>query len=155
MKTVGIFTTNKNFIHDWIEWTISHYNVQDITTTKQFIAKNDICVEFSNGDCYRWIRPNSRGQKVTDAIIDIATCSCDEISTIILPLIINFEREPKITIVDSHSDKKYYDIDTLIDRLEKIRLIKGNIEIGYDDSEWGYTDIGDMAVSEDGCLILR
>lgn len=154
MKKIGIFTTNESFVHEWIKLMTRSCKASNIDI-KSLIAKNDISVEFSNGDYCKWIRPNSssRGQKVTDAIVDIATCSCEEISTIILPSIVNFEREPEITIMDlNHKD---YNIDTLIDRLEKVRLIKGNLEVGYNCPEWGYTEIWNIDITKDNCLLLR
>ena len=137
MKTIGIFTTDETVALRVVKTIINDYRKLGITAIRQPRTKFDLSVEFSDGTYLKWIKPNtnSRGQKVTDAYIDISTCSLEAILTIILPLIVNLEREPDIVIVDNNPDYKDYDLDTLIDRLEKIRVIKGNLtDIGTFDS---------------------
>lgn len=112
-------------------------------------------LNFQTDTNVKWIKPklSSRGQKVTDGYIDISTCSLDIISTIILPCIINVDNEPEIVIIDSNPSHKDYDLDTIIDRFEKIRLIKGNlIDIGFINSEWGYDTITRITVDKDNFL---
>lgn len=137
MKTIGIFTTDEITALRAASDIIYKYKLSETDVTKHIRTKSNLYVEFSDGTFLKWIRPNtnSRGQKITDAYIDISTCSLEAISTIILPLIVNFDREPDIVIVDNNPDYKDYDLDTFIDRLEKIRAIKGNLtDIGTFDS---------------------
>ena len=156
MKTIGIFTTNETIaLRKIIDIANDYKCIEEVQIIKHIRNKGSAIVSFSNGDWCKWIKPNSslRGQKVTNAIIDIGTCSCDEISTIILPSIVNLEGLSEITIIDS--SHKFYDIDTLTDRLEKVKLIKGNIEVGYDDTEWRYHEIMDVSLTEEGHLLLK
>ena len=64
----------------------------------------------------------------------------------------DIDKEPEIVIIDSNPSRKDYDLDTLIDSLEKIRLIKGNlVNIGFVDSE-GYDTITGIIVDKDNFL---
>ena len=133
---------------------VNDYKKAGVTITKLTRTKFDLYVDFSDDTKVEWIKPklNSRGRKVTDGYIDISTCSFDIISTIILPCIINVDKEPEIVIIDSNPSRNDYDLDTLIDRLEKIRLIKGNLmNIGFVDSE-GYDTITGIIVDKDNFL---
>ena len=152
MKTIGIFTTDEITALRAASDIICKYKISETEVTKHIRTKSNLYVEFSDGTSLKWIRPNtnSRGQKVTDAYIDISTCSLETISTIILPLIVNFDREPDIVIIDNNSDYKDYDLDILIDRLEKIRVIKGNLtDIGTFDSNHGKQIIIGVELDED------
>lgn len=152
MKTIGIFTTDEITALRAASDIICKYKISESEVTKHIRTKSNLYVEFSDGTYLKWIRPNtnSRGQKVTDAYIDISTCSLEAISTIILPLIVNFDRAPEIVIIDNNSDYKGYDLDTLIDRLEKIRTIKGNLtDIGTFDFNRGKQIIIGVELDED------
>ena len=152
MRTIGIFTTDEITALRAASDIICKYKISETEVTKHIRTKSNLYVEFSDGTCLKWIRPNtnSRGQKVTDAYIDISTCSLEAISTIILPLIVKLEREPDIVIVDNNPDYKDYNLDTLIDRLEKIRAIKGNLtDIGTFDSNYGKQIIIGVGLDED------
>ena len=155
MKTIGIFTTDETVALRVAKTIINDYRKLGIKTIRQPRTKFDLSVEFSDGTYLKWIRPNtnSRGQKVTDAYIDISTCSLEAISTIILPLIVNIERKPEIVIIDNNSDYKDYDLDTIIDRLQKIRHIKGNLQsVGYYDEEYGWQTIKGINVASDNSI---
>lgn len=155
MKTIGIFTTDETVALRVVKTIINDYRKLGITAIRQSRTKSDLSVKFSDGTYVKWIRPNtnSRGQRVTDAYIDISTCSIEAISTIILPCIVNFDREPDIVIVDNNSDYKDYDLDTLIDRLQKIRYIKGNLQsVGYYDEEYGWQTIKSINVASDNSI---
>ena len=152
MKTIGIFTTDEITALRAASDIICKYKLSETDVTKHIRTKSNLYVEFSDGTYLKWIRPNtnSRGQKVADAYIDISTCSLEAISTIILPLIVNIERKPEIVIIDNNPDYKGYDLDTLIDRLEKIRAIKGNLtDIGTFDSNHGKKIIIGVGLDED------
>ena len=152
MKTIGIFTTDEITALRAASDILCKYKLSETDVTKHIRTKSNLYVEFSDGTYLKWIKPNtnSRGQKVTDAYIDISTCSLEAMSTIILPLIVNIERKPEIVIIDNNSDYKDYDLDTLIDRLEKIRVIKGNLtDIGTFDSNHGKQIIIGVELDED------
>lgn len=127
MKTIGIFTDNELIVLRTAIDIINDYEKAGVTVTKQTRTKFDLYVDFSDGTKVEWIKPNlnSRGHKVTDGYIDISTCSREAITNIILPCIMDIDKEPEIVIIDSNPSRKDYDLDTLIDSLEKIRLIKG------------------------------
>lgn len=155
MKTIGNFTDNELTALRTAIDIINDYEKAGVTVTKQTRTKFDLYVDFSDGTKVEWIKPNlnSRGHKVTDGYIDISTCSRETIATIILPCIINVDNEPEIVIINSNPSRKDYDLDTIIDRLEKIRLIKGNlIDIGFINSEWGYDTITRITVDKDNFL---
>lgn len=155
MKAIGIFTTDEITALRAASDIICKYKLSETDVTKHIRTKSNLYVEFSDGTYLKWIKPNtnSRGQKVTDAYIDISTCSLEAISTIILPLIVNFDRESDIVIVDNNSDYKDYDLDTIIDRLQKIRYIKGNLQsVGYYDEEYGWQTIKSINVASDNSI---
>lgn len=118
MKTVSILTTNETTALRKIIDIINDYkSSKNIEVIKCIRNKKSVIVEFSNGDCYKWIRPNSRCQKVTNDIINIGTI------------------DSPILIADLRD--KVYDIDTLIDKIDNVGYIKGNTEIRRRDSELG------------------
>ena len=155
MKAIGIFTTDEITALRAASDIICKYKLSETDVTKHIRTKSNLYVEFSDGTYLKWIKPNtnSRGQKVTDAYIDISTCSLEAISTIILPLIVNIERKPDIVIVDNNPDYKDYDLDTIIDRLQKIRYIKGNLQsVDYYDEEYGWQTIKSINVASDNSI---
>ena len=155
MKTIGIFTNNELTALRTATDIINDYKKVGVTVTKQIRTNSNLYIEFSDDTKVKWIKPNlnSRGQKVTDGYIDISTCSREAITNIILPCIMNIDNEPEIIIIDSNPSCEDYDLDTIIDRLEKIRLIKGNlIDVGFINSEWGYDTITKITVDKDNFL---
>lgn len=122
-QEIAVYTTDKEYAKLIINALVAKkYHKSDIIRYR--ISATDITVELKNGDFYRWVRPNSnaRGIKPDISYIDIDTCSLDTIQTIIAPRNLkgNFE------IISSGSDS--YDLDSFIDRLLKIRYLKGNLE---------------------------
>ena len=155
MKTIGIFTNNESTALKVATNIINDYKKVGVIVTKQIRTNSNLYIEFSDGTNVKWIKPNlnSRGQKVTDGYIDISTCSLEAISTIIQPSVINLENDPEIIIIDPNLDYKDYDLDTLIDRLEKIRYIKGNItDICWHDDDYGWQIIKGVNISSNNCL---
>ena len=116
MKTIGIFTDNELIVLRTAIDIINDYEKAGVTVTKQTRTKFDLYVDFSDGTKVEWIKPNlnSRGHKVTDGYIDISTCSREAITNIILPCIMDIDKEPEIVIIDSNPSRKDYDLDTLI-----------------------------------------
>ena len=122
-QEIAVYTTDKEYAKLIINALVAKkYHKSDIIRYR--ISATDITVELKNGDFYRWVRPNSnaRGIKPDISYIDIDTCSLDTIQTIIAPRNLkgNFE------IISSGGDS--YDLDSFIDRLLKIRYLKGNLE---------------------------
>ena len=122
-QKIAVYTTDKEYAKLIINALVAKkYHKSDIIRYRT--SATDITVELKNGDFYRWVRPNSnaRGIKPDVSYIDIDTCSLDIIQTIIVPCNLkgNFE------IISSGSDS--YDLDSFIDRLLKIRYLKGNLE---------------------------
>lgn len=108
-----------------------------------------------DGTEYIQIRPidSSRGQKCAVAIIDLATCSLEFIRDWIPAICIFTDKEDFIFKDSSRTDEhsKSYDLITLIDRLQKISYIKGNIEdIGFWDAEYGLSPLAYLEVGKDG-----
>ena len=122
-QKIAVYTTDKEYAKLIINALVAKkYHKSDIIRYRT--SATDMTVELKNGDFYRWVRPNSnaRGIKPDISYIDIDTCSLDTIQTIITPCNLkgNFE------IISSGSDS--YDLDSFIDRLLKIRYLKGNLE---------------------------
>lgn len=121
-KHIAIYTTDKKYAKDIIDNLISEDPATKVT--KYFMNSTEIKVELEDGSYYHLVSPNqnSRGIKPDITYIDIDTCSFDIIQNIIVPCNLkeNFE------IISSGSDN--YDLDSFIDRLSKIRYIKGNLE---------------------------
>lgn len=122
-QKIAVYTTDKEYAKIIINALVAKkYHKSDIIRYRT--SATDITVELKNGDFYRWVRPNSnaRGIKFDISYVDIDTCSLDTIQTIITPCNLkgNFE------IISSGSDS--YDLDSFIDRLLKIRYLKGNLE---------------------------
>ena len=122
-QKIAVYTTDKEYAKIIINALVAKkYHKSDII--RYLTSSTDIKVELKNGDFYRWINPNSntKGIKLDISYIDIDTCSLEVIQTIIAPCNLkgNFE------IISSGSDR--YDLDSFIDRLIKIRYLKGNLE---------------------------
>ena len=123
MNQIAVYTTDKEYAKLIINALIAEkYHKSDII--RYCTSATDITVELRNGDFYRWVRPNSnaRGIKPDISYIDIDTCSLDTIQTIITPC----NLKGNLEIISSGSDS--YDLDSFIDRLLKIRYLKGNLE---------------------------
>ena len=122
-QQIAVYTTDKEYAKRIINALVAkEYHKSDII--RYLTSATDIKVELKNGNFYRWINPNSntKGIKFDISYIDIDTCSLETIQTIIAPCNLkgNFE------IISSGSDR--YDLDSFIDRLLKIRYLKGNLE---------------------------
>lgn len=122
-QQIAVYTTDKEYAKLIINALIAQkYHKSDII--RYCTSATDIKVELKNGDFYRWINPNSntKGIKLDISYIDIDTCSLDAIQTIIIPC----NLKGNLEIISSGSDN--YDLDSFIDRLLKIRYLKGNLE---------------------------
>ena len=122
-QEIAVYTTDKEYAKLIINALVAKkYHKSDII--RYCTSATDITVELRNGDFYRWVRPNSnaRGIKPDISYIDIDTCSLDTIQTIITPC----NLKGNLEIISSGSDS--YDLDSFIDRLLKIRYLKGNLE---------------------------
>ena len=122
-QKIAVDTTDKEYAKLIINALVAKkYHKSDIIRYRT--SATDITVELKNGDFYRWVRPNSnaRGIKPDVSYIDIDTCSLDTIQTIITPC----NLKGNLEIISSGSDS--YDLDSFIDRLLKIRYLKGNLE---------------------------
>ena len=111
----------------------------------------DIKVELKNGDFYRWVRPNSnaRGIKPDITYIDIDTCPLDIIQTIITPC----NLKGNLKIISSGSDS--YDLDSFIDRLLKIRYLKGNLKnVQIFDMTYYESDVMSISIDNDSVVFM-
>lgn len=147
-QEIVIYTSNRDFAKNKIDELIEKYPKSDIL--KYYVSVMDIRVELKNGDFYHWVKPNSyaRGVKPDISYIDIDTCSLDVIQTIIIPCNL------KGNFVVLTNDYEKYDLDTLLNRLTKIRIIKGNLtDIGIYDSEYGWQNIMNTFVSDESLVL--
>ena len=149
-QEIAVYTTDKEYAKLIINALVAKkYHKSDIIRYRTSVT--DITVELKNGDFYRWVRPNSnaRGIKPNISYIDIDTCSLDTIQTIITPCNLkgNFE------IISSGSDS--YDLDSFIDRLLKIRYLKGNLEsVQVFDMKYLESNVSHISVQDEKVIFI-
>ena len=150
MNQIAVYTTDKEYAKLIINALIAEkYHKSDII--RYCTSATDITVELRNGDFYRWVRPNSnaRGIKPDISYIDIDTCSLDIIQTIIVPC----NLKGNLEIISSGSDS--YDLDSFIDRLLKIRYLKGNLEsVQVFDMKYLESNISHISVQDEKVIFI-
>lgn len=137
MIKYGVFTKDKDFAIKLITHETRRCKIVNIQSTPiSYIANADTDV------IYHWINPtknNLREIKVHIGVIDIDTCPLDMIRLIAGNCIIKIAR----------SGNEPYDLDALIDRLEKVRYIWGNLEnVKYCGDEYEEKVIHNLTISE-------
>ena len=149
-QKIAVYTTDKEYAKLIINALIAQkYHKSDII--RYCTSATDITVELRNGDFYRWVRPNSnaRGIKPDISYIDIDTCSLDTIQTIITPC----NLKGNLEIISSGSDS--YDLDSFIDRLLKIRYLKGNLEsVQVFDMKYLESNISHISVQDEKVIFI-
>ena len=149
-KIIAVYTTDKEYAKRIINALVAkEYHKSDII--RYLTSATDIKVELKNGNFYRWINPNSntKGIKFDISYIDIDTCSLETIQTIIAPCNLkgNFE------IISSGSDN--YDLDSFIDRLLKIRYLKGNLEsVQVFDMKYLESNVSHISVQDEKVIFI-
>ena len=143
----GIFTTNREFANKIIDQYVK------ISVAKRINSTNDCFAVMQDGTKYKWIRPidNSRGNKCSVGIIDLATCSLDFIRDWIPAICIFADKENYIFKDSEHYNEfKPYDLHTLIDRLQKVEVLIGNInDLGFYDMDYGWQQLVDLGIETD------
>jgi hypothetical protein len=139
---IAIFTSDIDFANYKIDLCVENHN-GDIS--KRVKSPTDSYAIMNDGTIYKWVRPSTqvRGDRFSGAIIDLATCDEDFIREYVLVKCIFAEKKDYV-ICDSKNtiDSELYDLDSLIDRLQKIRLVLGNIgKVGFSDAEYGWQPI--------------
>ena len=148
-QEIAIYTTNREYAKFVIDGLIEEYSKSDII--RYYTSIMDIKVELKNGDFYRWVRPNSnaRGIKPDITYIDIDTCSLDIIQTIITPC----NLKGNLKIISSGSDS--YDLDSFIDRLLKIRYLKGNLKnVQIFDMTYYESNVMSISIGNDSVVVM-
>ena len=149
-QKIAVYTTDKEYAKLIINALVAKkYHKSDIIRYRTSVT--DITVELKNGDFYRWARPNSnaRGIKPDISYIDIDTCSLDTIQTIITPC----NLKGNLEIISSGSDS--YDLDSFIDRLLKIRYLKGNLEsVQVFDMKYLESNISHISVQDEKVIFI-
>lgn len=148
MITYDVFTKDKDFAIKLITYKTRRCKSVNIQSTPiSYIANTDA------GVIYRWVNPtnnNLRGIKANIGIIDIDTCPLDMIRLIVNYCIIIEEQCNIIT----QSRNEPYDLDTLIDRLEKVRYIKGNLKnVKYYGDEYEEKAIHSLTILGDSLFL--
>ncbi len=150
IKSYGFFTTRRDFAEKKIEDYIRSHNCR---CSKLIKRDCEIKAIMEDGTIYQWIPPstNARGFRLSVVVIDLATCSINDITERILVFLLRNEKS--IVLVDSEQPKLYekgYDLHTLIDRLTKIEVIYGNIEnVMINDYEFGCSQLSDISYDLD------
>ena len=146
----AVYTTDKEYAKLIINALIAQkYHKSDII--RYCTSTTDIKVELKNGDFYRWINPNSntKGMKFDISYIDIDTCSLEAIQAIIVPC----NLKGNLEIISSGSDR--YDLDSFIDRLLKIRYLKGNLEaVQVFDMKYFESNISHISVQDEKVIFI-
>lgn len=146
----GIFTVNKEFADKVID---SYIKSHKIPVSKRIKSSYENYAVMEDGTKYKWIKPNNnaRGNKCSAGIIDLATCSFDFIREWI-PSICIFAEKSDYIFKDSEFglERKPYDLHTLIDRLQKIEVLLGNVEsLGFYDMDYGWQILVDLGIETD------
>lgn len=148
----GIFTTNREFANDTIDSYVRSHNCPIL---KRVQSQYESLAIMQDGTEYKWIKPTlmSRGNRCSVGVIDLATCELEFIKNFISAICIFAEKENYV-FVDSaftlEEDKNTYDLHTLIDRLQKIESILGNVKkVGFSDFEYGWQRVAFLSVSKD------
>ena len=149
-QKIAVYTTDKEYAKLIINALVAKkYHKSDIIRYRT--SATDITVELKNGDFYRWVRPNlnARGIKPNISYIDIDTCSLEAIQTIITPC----NLKGNLEIISSGSDS--YDLDSFIDRLLKIRYLKGNLEsVQVFDMKYLESNISHISVQDEKVIFI-
>ena len=149
-QKIAVYTTDKEYAKLIINALVAKkYHKSDIIRYRT--SATDITVELKNGDFYRWVNPNSntKGIKLDISYIDIDTCSLDTIQTIITPC----NLKGNLEIISSGSDS--YDLDSFIDRLLKIRYLKGNLKtVQIFDMKYSETNIMSISIDDDSIVFM-
>ena len=148
MITYGVFTKDKDFAIKLITYKTRRCKSVNIQSTPiSYIANTD------TGVIYRWVNPtnnNLRGIKANIGIIDIDTCPLDMIRLIVNYCIIIEEQCNIIT----QSRIEPYDLDKLIDRVEKVSYIKGNLKnVKYYGDEYEEKAIHSLTILGDSLFL--
>ena len=149
-QEIAVYTTDKEYAKLIINALIAKkYHKSDIIRYRT--SATDITVELKNGDFYRWVNPNSnmKGIKLDISYVDIDTCSLEVIQTIITSCNLkgNFE------IISSGSDS--YDLDSFINRLLKIRYLKGNLEsVQVFDMKYLESNVSHISVQDEKVIFI-
>lgn len=143
----GIFTTNREFANKIID------QYTKVNVVKRNNSINESFAIMQDGTKYKWINPidNARGNKCSVGIIDLATCSLDFIRDWI-PAICIFADKDNYIFKDSEHDGEFkpYDLHTLIDRLQKVEVLIGNInDLGFYDMDYGWQQLVDLGIGTD------
>ena len=140
----AIFTTDREFADYEIDGYVRSHNCSCV---KRVRSAYDSYAVMEDGTEYKWIKPNdsARGHKCSVGVVDMATCSLDFIKEWIPHICLFAEPEKRYVLKDSNNtidNNEPYDLHTLIDRLQKIEAIFGNIEkLGFNDLEYGWQRI--------------
>ena len=145
----GIFTTDREFADYTIDGYVRSHNCK---CEKRVKSVYDSYAIMEDGTKYQWIRPNdyARGHKCSVGVVDLGTCTIDFIREWIPYICLFAEPEKNYVFVDSSNtkDSKPYDLHTLIDRLQKIEAILGNVEkLGFSDIEYGWQRLTYLSVN--------
>lgn len=145
----GIFTTDREYAKCKIDYLKDKHGGK---VEKYINSAHSISCYMEDGTNYIWINPNdnSRGYRCSQAIVDISTCSYDVIQRIILPICVFADKED-YTIVASKDEK--LSLFQLIEMLEKIAIIKGDMPVYYNDYDSPPENIFSFSVNEDGLNI--
>lgn len=143
----GIFTTDKDFADAQIDGYLKRPKSKLV---KRIKSANSSYALLEDGTKYEWIKPNdcAHGYKCFVGVIDLETCSLDFIREWI-PFICIFADKKDYIFLDSKkkNNNESYDLHTLIDRLQKIESILGNVKkLDFYDAEYGYTPLRQIEI---------
>lgn len=147
----AIFTADREFADYEIDAYAKSHNCP---IAKRVKSMNESFAIMEDGTKYKWIKPTdmSRGNKCSTGVIDLATCSLEYIRDFIPAICIFAEKENFVFVDSEHNFKEEqsaYDLHTLIDRLQKVESILGNIKKLSFFEECGYAIIRSLDVHYD------
>jgi hypothetical protein len=144
----GIFTTDIDFADEEIDSYVRSHNCK---CAKRVKSAYDSYAIMEDGTKYQWIKPNdsARGYKCSVGVIDLATCEIQFIREWIMPICIFAEKENFVFVDSQYTGNEAYDLHTLIDRLQKVEVVLGNIPNLKFYEECGNANIRSLDISCD------
>lgn len=137
---IEIFTKNETFAKDVLKAKYNNEGCRWRVTTaeREYLITTDRTKYFWWKDIEKEPTEAYEIEDNTGAIVDLGSYNIDFIKEKILPRCSKVKKE-NFKVYDT--EKEIYDVDILIDRLQKIKLLSGNKIIGYEDSEYGWQPI--------------
>lgn len=145
-KKYGFFTTDREFANNKIDdYARSHR----CNIAERVDSINESYAIMEDGTEYRWIKLDeiTKWHKCSVAVVDLATCDLEFIEELCWSICEHIGKENFVFIDSKYkSGNKTYDLHDLIDRLQKVEKILGNIPNVCFWEECGSNNISSLSI---------